>query len=122
MAADPRWEAEEVRAVHAGDAVSNNSINQRAMDGLVAVGDAVSSINPLFGEGIRPGMESAEMAADAALAALDRGDTSREGLSTYEERWNGRKGSSGGPSGSSASCSTTSRRANSAGSSPAPAG
>ncbi|WP_415382213.1 NAD(P)/FAD-dependent oxidoreductase [Halosimplex sp. TS25] len=92
VAADPRWEAEEVRAVHAGEAVSNNSVNQRAMDGLVAVGDAVSSINPLFGEGIRSGMESAEMAADAALAALDSGDTSRERLRDYEERWNGEKG------------------------------
>jgi digeranylgeranylglycerophospholipid reductase len=92
IAADPRWEAESVRAVHAGDAVSNNSINRRATDGLVAVGDAVSSINPLFGEGIRPGMESAEMAANVALAALDRGDTSRERLSVYEDRWNGEKG------------------------------
>jgi len=92
LAADPRWEVEERRAVHAGDAVSNNSINQRAMDGLVAIGDAVSSINPLFGEGIRPGMESAEMAADVALAALDRGDTSRERLDGYEDRWNDEKG------------------------------
>jgi digeranylgeranylglycerophospholipid reductase len=92
VAADPRWDAEEVRAVHAGDAVSNNSINQRAMDGLVAIGDAVSSINPLFGEGIRSGMESAEMAADAALVALDRGDVSRERLEAYEERWNDEKG------------------------------
>jgi len=92
LAADPRWEVEKRRAVHAGDAVSNNSINQRAMDGLVAIGDAVSSINPLFGEGIRPGMESAEMAADVALAALDHGDTSRERLESYEDRWNDEKG------------------------------
>jgi len=92
LAADPRWEVESIRTAHAGDAVSNNSINQRATDGLVAVGDAVSSINPLFGEGIRPGMESAEMAATVALAALDRGDTSRERLAVYEDRWNSEKG------------------------------
>jgi len=92
VAADPRWEADEIRAVHAGDAVSNNSINQRAVDGLVAIGDAVSSINPLFGEGIRPGMESAEMAATVAIDALDRDDPSRERLSGYEERWNAEKG------------------------------
>jgi digeranylgeranylglycerophospholipid reductase len=92
LAADPRWEVESIRAAHAGDAVSNNSINQRATDGLVAVGDAVSSINPLFGEGIRSGMESAEMAATVALAALDRGDTSRERLAVYEDRWNDEKG------------------------------
>lgn len=89
---DPRWEVSDRRAVHAGEAVSNNSLNQRATDGLVAVGDAVSSINPLFGEGIRPGMESAEMAADAAIDALDAGDTSRERLAAYERRWNDEKG------------------------------
>ena len=92
VAADPRWEADDIRAVHAGEAVSNNSINQRAVDGLVAIGDSVSSINPLFGEGIRPGMRSAEMAADVALDALDRGDTSRDRLSGYEEHWNDEMG------------------------------
>jgi digeranylgeranylglycerophospholipid reductase len=90
---DDRWTVEEVRAVHAGDAVVDNSINQRADDGIVAVGDAVSSINPLFGEGIRPAMESAEMAADVVLSALREGDTSREKLSAYESRWNREKGS-----------------------------
>jgi digeranylgeranylglycerophospholipid reductase len=90
--ADPRWDVASVRAVHAGTAVSDNSINRRAGDGVVAVGDAVSSINPLFGEGIRPGMESAEMAAAVVLDALRAGDTSRERLAAYERRWNERKG------------------------------
>jgi digeranylgeranylglycerophospholipid reductase len=89
---DPRWELEEVRAVHAGEAKSNNSINTRAIDGCVAVGDAVSSINPLFGEGIRPGMESARMAADVAIPALEAGDTSRERLADYERCWNDERG------------------------------
>jgi len=90
--ADDRWSVDERRAVHAGMAVSNNSLNRRATDGLVAIGDAVSSINPLFGEGIRPGMESAAMAADAVLTALDNDDPSRERLGAYERRWNERKG------------------------------
>jgi len=89
---DPRWEIDEVRAVHAGEARSDNSINRRADDGIVAVGDAVSSINPLFGEGIRPAMESARMAADAAIDALAAGDTSRAALAPYERRWNRQKG------------------------------
>jgi digeranylgeranylglycerophospholipid reductase len=92
MAGDDRWTVETVQEAHAGEAISDNSINRRADDGIVAVGDAVSSINPLFGEGIRPGMESAEMAADAVLRALDAGDTSREALSAYERRWNREKG------------------------------
>ena len=90
---DSRWTVEEIQDVHAGQAIVDNSLNQRADDGIVAVGDAVSSINPLFGEGIRPGMESAEMAADVVIEALDAGDTSREMLARYEQRWNDEKGS-----------------------------
>lgn len=92
LARDDRWRVDEIHATHAGAVISDNSINQRATDGLVAVGDAVSSINPLFGEGIRPGMESARMAADVAIDALDAGDVSRERLAGYEQRWNGEKG------------------------------
>jgi digeranylgeranylglycerophospholipid reductase len=89
---DDRWEMESIRAVHAGEARSDNSLNRRADDGIVAVGDAVSSINPLFGEGIRPAMESARMAADVAADALEAGDTSRAALAPYERRWNREKG------------------------------
>ncbi|WP_324757278.1 NAD(P)/FAD-dependent oxidoreductase [Haloarcula sp. GH36] len=89
---DDRWTVDSVRETHAGRVYSNNSINTRAIDGLLAVGDAVSSINPLFGEGIRPGMESAEMAADVAIDALRAGDTSRSRLAAYERRWNDEKG------------------------------
>jgi digeranylgeranylglycerophospholipid reductase len=89
---DDRWTVDEIEAVHAGQAVSDNSINQRTGQGIVAVGDSVSSINPLFGEGIRPGMESAEMAADTVIEAFEMGDTSRASLKRYEQRWNSQKG------------------------------
>jgi len=89
---DDRWHEGTIRAVHAGDVYSNNSMNQRAIDGLVAVGDAVSSINPLFGEGIRPAMQSAEMAADAAIAAVREGTPTADRLGAYERRWNERNG------------------------------
>lgn len=89
---DSRWSVEEIIDVHAGEVISDNSINQRANDGIVAVGDSVSSINPLFGEGIRPGMESAEMAADVVLKALEEEDVSQQMLSKYETRWNNKKG------------------------------
>lgn len=84
---DPRWTVERVRAKHAGEAIWTDSTYRRATDGFLAVGDSVSSINPLFGEGIRPGMESASMAADVALDALDAGDCSRRRLREYERRW-----------------------------------
>jgi digeranylgeranylglycerophospholipid reductase len=89
---DSRWNGDRIRAAHAGVAISDNSINCRARDNVLAVGDSVSSINPLFGEGIRPGMESARMAADVAIEALNAGDTSRNFLAKYEQRWNSEKG------------------------------
>lgn len=89
---DDRWEMEEIVEQHSGKVESDNSINQRADNGILAVGDSVSSINPLFGEGIRPGMESAEMAANVAAEALKEGDVSRERLQEYEDRWNQSKG------------------------------
>jgi digeranylgeranylglycerophospholipid reductase len=91
---EPRWSVERVRAKHAGEGIWNDSMNQRATDGFLAVGDAISSINPLFGEGIRPGMESATMAADVALEAVTTGDCSESRLRGYERRWNERKGRS----------------------------
>jgi len=92
LAADDRWDHDRTRAVHAGKAAVNGSLNRRATDGLVAVGDAVASINPLLGEGIRPGMQSADMAAAVVLDALAAGDVSRERLVEYERRWNAEKG------------------------------
>lgn len=93
IASDDRWRVDEIQETHAGEAISDNSLNKRADDGIVAVGDAVSSINPLFGEGIRPGMESADMAADTVIEALRKGDTSEKKLIEYEKRWNRDKGS-----------------------------
>jgi len=92
LSAGDRWDCDAVRAVHAGKAGIDGSVNRRATDGLVAVGDAVASINPLLGEGIRPGMESARMAADVALDALDAGDVSRERLTAHERQWNAENG------------------------------
>lgn len=89
---DGRWDVEEIQTVHSGTVYSDNSINQRATDGFMAVGDSVSSINPLFGEGIRPGMESADMAAQVAIEALEENDLSEERLRDYEREWNQEKG------------------------------
>ena len=88
VAADDRWDSGKICAVHAGEGVWTDSITVRARDGIVAVGDAASSINPLFGEGIRPAMASASMAAATVGRAFSDGDLSRDRLCPYEERWN----------------------------------
>jgi digeranylgeranylglycerophospholipid reductase len=58
-------------------------------DGLVAVGDTVPTIDPLWGEGIHKCMKSgraAAVAADHCLTPADP-DTSAESLSVYDSLW-----------------------------------
>jgi flavin-dependent dehydrogenase len=45
--------------------------------GVLLVGDAAGLVNPFNGEGIDYALESGELAAQAALAALSSGDRTR---------------------------------------------
>ena len=53
-------------------------------DGGVLIGDAGSFVDPMTGEGITPGMESALLAAPVLADALDVGDASAARLAPYE--------------------------------------
>jgi geranylgeranyl reductase family protein len=53
-------------------------------DGGVLVGDAGSFVDPMTGEGITPGMESALLAAPVLTGALEAGDGSARRLASYE--------------------------------------
>lgn len=59
-------------------------------DGVLLIGDAAGLAYPQSGEGIRPAIESALMAAQCVLAA--RGDYRRERLAPYQERLAARYG------------------------------
>jgi geranylgeranyl reductase family protein len=52
-------------------------------DGILLVGDAAGTINPMTGEGIALALRGAELAADAADRALSSGDASRVALAGY---------------------------------------
>ncbi len=73
--------------MHAGDAYFNPSISKRSSENFMAVGDSVCCIHPLAGEGIRPGMYSGMFAAQTAIEALGKNDTSARLLSGYDKRW-----------------------------------
>lgn len=62
-------------------------------DGFMLVGEALGLVNPVTGEGIDLALESAELAADAAHAALRRGDTGARSLAPYRQALNARFGS-----------------------------
>jgi flavin-dependent dehydrogenase len=53
-------------------------------DGLLLVGDAAGTINPMTGQGIAMALQGAELAASAADRALRRGQTDRRALAPYE--------------------------------------
>lgn len=54
---------------------------------VLLVGDAAAQVKPLSGGGIFTGMRCAELAADAAHAALVRDDLSEGALSGYDRAW-----------------------------------
>ncbi|MFQ5435559.1 MAG: NAD(P)/FAD-dependent oxidoreductase [Anaerolineae bacterium] len=57
---------------------------QHVYDGAILVGDAAGFINPLTGGGIHNAMVSADLAAQTAHNALQKGDVSRQSLKIYE--------------------------------------
>jgi len=50
---------------------------------ILVAGDAAGLVNPLSGEGIAQALESGELAASCALAALETGDLSARALAVY---------------------------------------
>jgi len=58
-------------------------------DGGVLIGDAGSFVDPMTGEGITPGMESALLAAPVLVDALASGRTRADALAPYETAFRG---------------------------------
>ncbi len=87
MREDPRLQNGRAMEIHGGDAFISGKQLPRVMDGLVCIGDSVCSINPILGEGIRPGMKSANYAAKAIIAAAAAGRSDKEALSQYQRDW-----------------------------------
>ena len=63
------------------------TVKQMVMDGLMLVGDAARTVNPVTGGGIIPGMRSGLLAAETAVKALRNGGPIRKNLSSYEKEW-----------------------------------
>lgn len=85
---DPRLQnAERIEGeTHRGSAHITHPDN--LIDGsFMAVGDTVSSLDPVWGEGIGNCMKSGRAAAITADQALRTGETSEEQLSLYRELW-----------------------------------
>lgn len=58
--------------------------SQAAGDGWVLVGDAFGFLDPLYSSGVLLALKSGELAADAVVEGLQKGDTSRAQLGKWE--------------------------------------
>lgn len=65
----------------------DKTVKQMVMDGLMLVGDAAHTVNPVTGGGIVPGMRSGMLAGETAVKALKNGGPTRQNLSSYEKEW-----------------------------------
>ena len=59
---------------------------QQAGDGWVLVGDAFGFIDPIYSSGVYLALRSGELAADAIVGALRKGDTSRGSVGLLDSR------------------------------------
>ncbi|MFB6150399.1 MAG: digeranylgeranylglycerophospholipid reductase [Haloarculaceae archaeon] len=90
METDPRLTgAERVEGEQHRGSAHIQPPGQLSTDSFMAIGDTVPSIDPLWGEGIRKGMQSARAAAITVDACLtpDEPDTSAEMMETYDDLW-----------------------------------
>jgi digeranylgeranylglycerophospholipid reductase len=65
----------------------SNVLPEMTADGYLAVGDAAHQSDPLTAGGITNGMYGGVFAAQTAIEALRKGDTSRKFLKKYEKMW-----------------------------------
>jgi len=70
-----------------GGVIVGTTIRKTYADGVLVAGDAAHMINPLSGGGIVNAMKAGRLAAEVAVDALARGDTSEQSLAAYHERW-----------------------------------
>lgn len=70
-----------------GGVIVGTTLKKTCDDGVLLVGDAAHMINPLSGGGIVNAMKAGRLAAEVAVDAVRRGDTSAPALHEYHRRW-----------------------------------
>ncbi len=73
---------------HAGDVYLDPTIRKRSTDNFMMIGDAACCVFPPFAEGIRQALYAGTFAAQTAIKALRKNNTSAKELSNYDKLWN----------------------------------
>ncbi len=86
----PRFERHVVRVLHSGGGIvpTRRTMPCMVWNGLLVVGDAACTANPIHGGGIGPALMSALKASETAIEALENaGEASLEALWPYHKRY-----------------------------------
>ena len=81
-----------ILSVVAGGIPVSGGLKQISTGGLLVVGDAAHQAEPMTGGGINLAMMAAELAAQTAIQAIRRDDTSAKALKAYDDAWHSRYG------------------------------
>jgi digeranylgeranylglycerophospholipid reductase len=90
---DSKYPNHKVVTISVGGIPISKPIKQMVTDGVMLIGDAARTVNPLSGAGIILGMKSATKAADVAIKVLKNGfETSKINLFEYQKKWMNNEG------------------------------
>ena len=85
---DSKYQNYKVESITVGGIPLSKPIKQMVTDGVMLIGDAARTVNPLSGGGIILGMKSAVKAANVAVRVVKNGlETSKINLFEYQKRW-----------------------------------
>ena len=73
--------------VNAGGVPVGGLLKDMVLDNFVVVGDAAHHVNPIHGGGISEAYVGGRIAGEVVSEAIKSGDTSKEFLSKYNEKW-----------------------------------
>ncbi len=72
---------------NAGGIPLGNFLKKMTADNFLAVGDAAHQVNPVHGGGLDEATFAGQLAAEAIVKAIKKGDTSDKMLDSYNTRW-----------------------------------
>ncbi|MFB6217164.1 MAG: geranylgeranyl reductase family protein, partial [Candidatus Aenigmatarchaeota archaeon] len=73
--------------VNSGGIPVGGFLDDMTEDNCLAVGDAANQVNPIHGGGMAESIKASRIAGDVITDAIEEGDTSKQNLQDYNERW-----------------------------------
>ncbi len=88
----PEFSDARVFEINVGGVPVSGPLDETVGDDIILIGDAARQVNSLTGGGIDWSMRAGEIAGKVAAKAVSNGDTSKDALEEYEDKWRERMG------------------------------